>query len=163
MRVEATPEESVAVFWDVNDHKNFISNLTKSVITQRVSASVVQADYTLDVPFPASDEDYTVRNTLTGNASKEVYAITWAMVRADTTKKIEGSVRFEKLGTGAIMAYRNFVVPGSGLAGIGAIRDQAMKQVRQTGQAVAKRVVDLRTKQPAKLQAQVEAVRAALK
>lgn len=159
-RVDATPEQAAAVFSDFERGKDFIPNVKKSQISQRLSPSVLNVDYLLNVPM-LKDESYTVQNTVSSYAGGAAYQVQWKMVRADSTKDIVGSIRFESLGTGSVMAYVNFVTPGSGMAGM--VKKQAMKQVRDTAQAIADQAHKNRVENPALMDQQVQALREMLK
>ena len=76
------------------------------------------------------------------------YRVDWTLVRASSTKATVGSIRFEPyenaaLGKrGAIMAYYNFVTPGSGLAGMGFIKRRALSQMQETANAIARQIAE---------------------
>lgn len=160
-RIEATPEESAAVFFDFERHKNFIPNLKKSKISKVIDPRTFEVDYTLKVPtFFLPDEDYTVRNQLSSYDDGASYQIAWKLVRADTTKDSVGNVRFEALGTGTIMGYINFVKPGSSLADM--VKGKAMKQVQDTAKAMRRQIETERTKERELLEEQLKALRSAL-
>jgi hypothetical protein len=158
-RVDATPEEAAAVFADYELQSSYIPGLTKSKISRRVDAATAEVDYTLKSSFVT--ENYTVRDTVSSYDAGQSYKIAWALVRAETTKAIEGDVKFERLGTATLMVYYNFVVPG--IPGAGLVQGRAMKQVRETAQAVAKQVEKERRNDRALLDRQLEILRTALR
>ena len=171
--VAATPEEAAAVFTDYARHASYIPELKKSVVSRVVDAATAEVDYTLDVPiFP--DEDYTVRDRLrryavAADTAAAAYRVDWTLVRASSTKSTVGHVRFEpyrhpRTGQAAtLMAYDNFVVPGSSLAGVGLVRRQAMRQVQATAESIALEVERQRRADPAAIQHSVARLRAALR
>lgn len=175
--VDATPEEAAAVFTDYARHASFIPDLEKSHLSRTVDPATAEVDYTLDVPVFA-DEDYTVRDRLRqyavpfeapASTTAEAYRVDWTLVRATSTKSTVGSVRFEpyrhpRTGrVGTLMAYDNFVVPGSSMAGIGLVRRQAMKQVQATAEAIAREVERQRRAQPDAVRQGVVRLRSALR
>jgi hypothetical protein len=157
--IDATPEEVAAVFCDFSNAKSFVPKLLKSEISNRVSPTVVEVDYGVDVPI-LPDEYYTVRNTIK-STGKDTYKIEWKLLRAVQTKDSLGSMRVEPFGDGkCLMAYHNLVVPGSGMAGL--LRGKAIEQMRDTVTAIGEHAESQKTGNPAGLKKQVEALRAAL-
>ena len=161
--IDASPEQAAAVFVDYEDHASFIPDLTKSQVSRRIDPTTVDVDYTLAVPV-LSDEDYTVRDHVSSYDGGASYRVEWTMVRASSTKAIEGGVRFEPHGgtresPRTLMAYQNFVIPGSRLAGLGFIRSRALGQMQATAEAIARRVEMERTTRRSLLDRQVAALR----
>ena len=167
-RIDATPEEAAAVFVDYERHRSFIPGITKSTISRVVDPATAEVDYTLDVPIVA-DEHYTVRDRVSVDSGSGSYQVDWSLVRASSTKATVGGVRFEPFradgdaAASTLMAYCNLVTPGSRLAKLGFIKSRAMKQVRETAHAVATEVRRERTTDRALLDAQLTALRAALR
>lgn len=157
-RVEASPEEVAALFHDYAYHPKFIPKIKSCVITKQ-KGPAAELDYVLSVPA-FEDERYSVIDTVSKTA--EGYKILWTFVKASTTKSIEGNVRFEALGTGTLIAYYSYIVPGRSGAGIGWIVNGAKGAVKDTVAETAKEVLELRTKKPAQLQDQITRLRAAL-
>lgn len=165
--VDATPEEAAAVFTNYERHTAYIPDLRKAKISRVVDAVTKEVDYTLRVPI-VSDEEYTVRNTLSSYAGGKSYRIEWTLVRATSTKATEGSVRFEPhhlegpRRDGTLMAYCNLVTPGSRLAKLRIIRSKALAQVRETARAIVAEVERERRMERALLAAELLALRSAL-
>jgi len=157
-RVEATPEEFAAVFADYELQASYVPGLKKSKISKRIDPRTTEIDYTLKASVVT--EDYTVRNTLAGNARAEDYRIDWTLVRASSTKATQGWARMEKLGTGMLFGYYNFVTPG--VPGAGLMKDKAARQVRDTATAIIAQVVKERQSERGLLQVQIENLRKAL-
>jgi hypothetical protein len=102
-------------------------------------------DYTLNVPM-LPDEHYTVRDRLFVSDSGESYVVNWTMVKATSTRAIDGRVRFERYWNdrlqrpATLMVYENFVIPGSRLAKLPFVRRKAMAQMRDTAGAIAAQI-----------------------
>lgn len=156
--VEATPEEVMAVFCDFSTAKSFVPKLLKSEISNKVSPTVIEVDYGVDVPI-LPDEFYTVRNTIKATG-KGCYQVDWKLLRAVQTKDSVGSMRVEPMGDKCLMGYQNLVTPGSSMAGL--LRGKAIEQMRETVAAIGEHAEEQKTKNPAELQKQVEALKAAL-
>jgi hypothetical protein len=157
--VNATPEEVAAVFFDYEDNKAFVPNVLKSEISKRITACTTEIDYGVNVPI-LPDEFYTVRNTIK-MLSPEHYRFDWKLVRAVHTKDSVGSFCMEPLEGKTLIRYQNLVTPGSSMAGL--LRKTAISQMKDAATAIATRAEKLKTANPAQLNKQVEALRAALK
>lgn len=162
--VDATPEEAAAVFIDYARHTEFIPSTRRSRVSKVHSPADVEVDYIVALPI-VSDEEYTVRDRLSRDSSG--YRVDWTLVRASSTRGTVGHARFTpatnpKTGKPATrFEYHNFVTPGSRLAGMGFIRNRALKEMEQTAAAFARRFESER-KNPAVIQARIAALHAAL-
>jgi len=158
IRMDSTPEEAAAVWADFNAHKQFLPKITKSQIMSQPDKATFLVAYTLDLPWPLSDENYTVRDHVALNG--QAIVCDWNLVSADTTKESKGFAQFDTLGTGTLMTYYNFVVPGQ--IGAGAISGQAAKQVEEVAKALKTQVEKERAQYPQALQGQVAKLHTAL-
>lgn len=140
--VDATPEEAAAVFVDYARHTEFIPSTRRSRVSKVHSPADVEVDYVVALPI-VSDEEYTVRDRLSRDSSG--YRVDWTLVRASSTRGTVGHARFlpatnPKTGKPATrFEYHNFVTPGSRIAGMGFIKNRALKEMEQTAAAFAKR------------------------
>jgi hypothetical protein len=162
--IDATPEEAAAVFADYERHVLFLPNVRHSKISRVLDSATVEVDYVLDVPL-VSDESYTVRDHLTSDSTVgpppvRTYQVAWTLVRASSTKAADGAAHFAPYREGTLMTYRNLVVPGSRLAGLGFIRGRAQREVEATARAIAEQVAKQRTGDRALLDSQIRALRA---
>lgn len=157
-RVDASPEEVAAVFFDYPTAKTYIPDVIESRISKRVTSSKLEVDYEVDVPI-LPDEQYTALNeieTVEGGG----YIISWRLLRALQTKGAEGNLRVEPSAEGSVICYTNLVTPGSAMAKL--LRSLALKRMDSTVEAIVDKVEDQRRRHPAELARQVEALRAAL-
>lgn len=159
--ISGSPEEAMAVFADYDRHRTFLPNVKQSRISRVVDSATTEVDYVIGVPV-VSDESYTVRNHLTSTveAGQRTYRVAWTLVRASSTKAADGEARFEPYRDGTLLTYRNLVVPGSALAGMGFIRGRAQREVEATARAIASRVSKERTNERSLLDQQVQRLRA---
>lgn len=160
-RVDATPEECLAVYTDFELQKTYVPGLIKSVIAQRVNASTTNVDYEMKIPFPLKNEQYSAQVVVSTYDDGAGYRADWKLLKASTTKDTVGNSRFEQLGTGSLIAYYNFITPGSSLAGV--VKERAIKQVKDTISALRVQIEDERANHPAQLAKQIEILRNALK
>ena len=161
--VDATPEEAAAVFMDYARHIEFIPSTRLSRVSRIHSPSDVEVDYVVALPI-VSDEAYTVRDRLSRDSAG--YRVDWTLVRASSTKGTVGHARFTPATNprtgkpGTRFEYHNFVTPGSRIAGMGFIRNRALREMEQTAAAFARRFESERAKPTMK--PLVESLRSAL-
>jgi hypothetical protein len=157
--INADPEQVAAVFFDFEEAKNFVPNVIKSEISNRVSPCVMEVDYGLDVPiFP--DEFYTVRNSLR-LLDENSYRFDWKLLRAVMTKDSVGNFRVQPWEGKSIICYQNMVTPSSNIAVL--LRSRAIEQMKETTRALAAHVEKEKATNPAGLKKQIAALRTALR
>lgn len=113
LRINSTPEEAAAVFADYPNQRFYMPSIVQSKIVGRPANHIRDVFYEYSVPIFAN-ETYTVRDTLSTYMNGDAYQVSWDLVKAYTMKKTTGLARFEPLGTGTLLAYRNYAVPGRG-------------------------------------------------
>jgi hypothetical protein len=157
--INADPEQVAAVFFDFEEAKNFVPNLIKSEISNRVSPCVMEVDYGLDVPiFP--DEFYTVRNSLR-LLDDNSYRFDWKLLRAVMTKDSVGNFRIQPWEGRSVICYQNMVTPSSNIAVL--LRSRAIEQMKETTKALAAHVEKEKATNPAGLKKQIATLRTALR
>ena len=145
--IDATPEQAAAIFTDVEAHSTYIGSVIKSRISRVIDSATIEVDYSLKVPV-VSDEEYTVRDHI--SRSGDHYRMDWTLVRASSTKATVGHALFAPYTNartghaGTLLAYFNFVTPGSRLAGIPFVRNRASAEVRETTESIVRRVKAMR-------------------
>ena len=162
--VDATPEQAAAIFIDYARHVEFIPSTKLSRVSKVHAPNDVEVDYIVALPI-VSDEEYTVRDRLSRDSAG--YRVDWTLVRASSTRGTVGHARFTpsvnpKTGKPATrFEYHNFVTPGSRIAGMGFIRNRALREMEQTAAAFAGRFEKIRADQTV-MQPLVASLRAAL-
>ncbi len=157
-KIQATPEQVAAVFFDYNQAKTFIPDVLESRISKKISPCVMEVDYEVDVPILA-DEAYTARNEM--KPLQYGYQASWTLLRALQTKAAEGNLLIEPFENGSsVIRYTNLVTPSSGMAKI--LKLPAMSRMQKTVLAIGEKVEQQKAKNPAELAAQVARLRAAM-
>jgi hypothetical protein len=146
--IPGPPDEAAAVFADYARHASYLPNVLRSEVSRVVDSVTAEISYVLSVPI-VSDESYTVRNRITvvaatDSAATKGYRIAWTLVRASSTKAADGEARFEAYRGGTLFTYRNLVVPGGRIAGLGVIKRKAQRDVEATAAAIAQRIATVR-------------------
>lgn len=157
-KIQATPEQVAAVFFDYNQAKTFIPDVLESRISKKISPGVMEVDYEVDVPILA-DEAYTARNEM--KTLQDCYQASWTLLRALQTKAAEGNLLIEPFENGSsVIRYTNLVTPSSGMAKI--LKLPAMARMQKTVLAIGQKVEQQKAKNPAELAAQVARLREAM-
>lgn len=157
-KVDARPEELMAVFFDYEKSKDFVPNCEKSEISKRIDRRTFEVDYLVNVPIFA-DEAYTVRNQL--SRSRNPMKVEWKVLRATSILESEGSLLVEPLGDGgAVLCYTNLVKPASSVAAI--LKGVALGQMKDTVKAIVEQVEKQKSENPDTLAQQLERLEAAL-
>lgn len=157
-RINAAPEEVAGVFFDYDQAKTYIPDVLESKVSKKISPSVVEVDYAIDVPILA-DEAYTTRNEMIriGNS----YRVSWTLLRALQTKSAEGNLLIEPFENGtSVIRYTNLVTPSSGMAKI--LGQLAMSRMQKTVLALGEKVEQQKSHNAAELAAQVVRLHEAL-
>lgn len=134
---KATPEQVAAVFWDCKIDPEYVPNCRKVSVLSRPSANVVEAEYTLKMPFLLPDEIYVSRNELV-RSEPGVFEISWKVLRSRYTKSCSGRLVLEQHGGDTLLCYSNLVEPGSRIAGI--MRGHAAREVEESVRELARQV-----------------------
>ncbi|MEO7163118.1 MAG: hypothetical protein ABI041_09375 [Bdellovibrionia bacterium] len=144
-RINATPEESVAVFFDYGHQVKYIPHLM-TVVPTAVSKTVYDVAYQVKVPFIPSwmggIENYTVRDELVSFDNGHSYEVKWNLLtgHGETTKSSVGGAKFEDLGGATLLAYSSYIVPGRKGADFGFVVDGAKKSVKEAVASIVKQI-----------------------
>lgn len=159
-RVEATPEEATAIFTDYELQKSYVPDMLKSHISKKVDKATTEIDYIVHLPRPFPDETYSVVDHVAAYDNGASYKVGWKMLRSDSMSKIEGTARFERLGTGTILAYYNFGIPTSHAAGLA--KNKALRKLAETVAAMVNQMQNERKQNQDLLQKQIQALHQAV-
>jgi len=169
-RIDSTPEEAVAVFFDFKHHSEYLPQVLKSEISSFIDKTTFQVDYAVGipyVPFGLAQETYALEYHLEFDPTDKSYSIAWHLIRPGTfTEYSQGSIRFETMENGGtLMAYDSFVLPYSIYypAAGNSLAIEASKLVLKTvvGRIVGQIKKEL-TMESARLRLQVKAMRKVL-
>lgn len=155
----ASPEQVCGVFADFGQHKKYMGDMLKSEAT-KISKNVIDVEYEISVPV-VSNEVYTVRNTITAYDSKSSYKISWELLKATRTEASAGFFACEPVSGGTFIAYQNFVAPGLSNFIARQIFSKALAKVKATPYSVLKQLKNEASTNPALLERQSAALRAA--
>jgi hypothetical protein len=113
-RVNATPEEAMAVLADFASQSRYVYRVKSSIVHPTNDPRVVIVDYRLDLSSAVStvfDPQYRVQNRLVKGADGS-YQISWNLVSSRDISRLEGRATFEPLpGGGTLIYYSTFMTP----------------------------------------------------
>jgi ribosome-associated toxin RatA of RatAB toxin-antitoxin module len=157
--VKASPAQVAAVFWDCEKDPEYVPNCTKVTILNRPTPNVVEAEYTLKMPFFLPDEVYVSRNELI-RVEEGSYVVNWRVQRSHYTKACSGTLKLEDHDGDTLIRYSNLVEPGSRIAKL--MKASASRQVVESVQSLVDRVGDLLIRPGNSLEKQVRHLEEAL-
>ncbi|MEI6343753.1 MAG: hypothetical protein WCP41_00125 [Verrucomicrobiota bacterium] len=154
--VDATPEDVAAVFWNCELAPAYVPNCISVKIISRPSPGIIEAEYTLKMPFFLPNEIYLSRNELTSPTTGS-YKISWHVDQSRYIRKSIGNILLQPARNGTLISYTNFVEPSSKfsrllrskageevMASVGALKRQIMNESHQPSPLLLKQVEDLR-------------------
>jgi Polyketide cyclase / dehydrase and lipid transport len=153
--VKASPATVAAVFWNCEMDPDYIPNCVAVKVLDAPESSVINAQYTLRMPFFLPDEVYVSRNHFQKLSDKD-YEISWKVTQSRYSKSSVGSLRIEEHEGISLIRYTNLVVPSSRFAGM--LRATAGNEVMESVQALVTKVLSEIEKDPALLEKQLRAL-----
>lgn len=116
-RVEATPEEVVAVLSDYARQEQYVHRVSSSKPIPTHDPAVTLVDYRMNLPSIVSaffDPTYRMLEKVEFLGPDKGYQISWNLVRAKSIRRLEGRAWAEPLPGGAtLLSYENLVEPVS--------------------------------------------------
>lgn len=137
--IDATPLESLAIFFALDYQKEYVPNVIKSEISKVNSPTEVWVQYELEMPWPMSNSHYLHSHKLQ-KVGEDRYRVDWKMEESDSTEKVNGFAEFYPFTEGkTLMVYENKVIPKSVFAGL--VKGTMVSDVQKTLQAIRDEVL----------------------
>lgn len=152
--VAASPQEVMAVFTNYAAAPEFVPNVVQATIVRTIQPGQQEVRYELSVPL-LPNEVYTATNTLSRREGGKVLEVSWRAGEARYFRSSIGKIEVAPNGNGSIIRYTNLVDPGTRFASL--LKGTAEKQIKETVDAIARRVEDLKINHPARLDGKVRA------
>ena len=162
--IAASPEEGAAMLSDYGHQPDYMKQLAWARVVSRPTASSAEVAFKYRVPM-APDIEYTVLDRVV-KTPDGVAEVTWRLVKSESLAQAEGSAKFLPWRNpvtgvdGTILLYEHFVVPRSSLARLAPDR-MARRDVVNATHAIAAEIERERSRDPTRLNKQVEAFRLA--
>jgi hypothetical protein len=166
--IDATPEQSAAMFADYEHQRDYNPDLKQVTIGQRLDSARAEVSYRYasNIAF-VSDVTYTVLDRISRDSTGS-YLIDWRLLSGSKVKHTEGSARFAPWTNpvsgqrGTLLTYDNYVVPDFRFASLGVVRAKAIGAMRRAVDAIAVEVLRERTSDATRLDRQLAALRSIL-
>ncbi len=158
--VDATPEESMGIFYAYHEHKDFIPDLLYSIPSKYISPLDLHIRFEMKIPWPLKNSRYITGNKLSLYGERG-YRIDWYHVLSTSSKTTRGTVIFTPLNEKTLFIYRTFVHPKSKLAGI--FKKKMAKEVRRSVRAIVGRIESVRNKNRERIPAYIDALHRSLR
>ena len=166
--IDATPEQSAAMFADYEHQRDYNADLKEVVVQRRLDSARAEVSYRYasGIAF-VSDVTYTVLDRISRDSTGS-YLVDWRLLSGSKVKHTEGSARFAPWTNpvsgqrGTLLTYDNYVVPDFRFASLGVVRAKAIGAMRRAVDAIAVEVFRERTADSTRLERQVAALRATL-
>jgi hypothetical protein len=168
-RIDATPEQAAAVFFDFNHHSEYLPHVLKSD-SSFVDRGISRVDYTVGLPylpFGLGQENYSLDYHLEYNARDKGYSMSWHLSRSGSfTEYSQGSIRFEPMESGGtLVAYDSFVLPYAAyyLAASNSLVIEVSKSIlRSVTNSIANQIKKERNLESGRLDQQIKVLKKAL-
>jgi hypothetical protein len=169
-RIEASPEEAVAVAFDFARHGEFFPGVLQSKVSRYIEKQVVQVDYTVGLSawtWGWGQDHYTLEFVLEAGRLDQSFTLSWYLIRpGQVIEYLQGSVRVEPLAQGgSLMVYEQMVLPYSSY-GLAVSNPLSVAVVRSfltaSAQGLARQIKREQVLQSCRLIQQVRVLRKAL-
>lgn len=148
--VAASPEEVMGVYVDFDSQVGYLPQVAESRIVRQLSRNSFHVSYEYEVAGP--NERHRVLAVV--SRSPRGFLLTWDLVTARYARRLSGQMKVEEAASGSIIEYANRVDPGFFGRLLGS-PDTTVRRMRETVQALAVHVEQLRAQQQEKLRALV--------
>ena len=162
--IEATPEQSAAVLSDYALQSKYIPKVKTSRVLSTKNGET-DVEYVISIPIYPDEHSVSRQRVLVAGAE---YRVEWQTVVDSGAKGsvTKGSATFQPWTSkrtgkaGTLMIHDQSVLPASMFARVPMVRNKAIEASRDAAAAIAKQVAHEVKNDPARLQAQVSAMRA---
>jgi hypothetical protein len=158
--IEAMPEQSAAIFFAYEEHKEFIPDLLISKPIKYISPTKLHIYFEMNLPWPVKNSKF-ITNNIISKIKGGGYKIRWEFVKSNTTKESYGGVSFLPYKNKTMLIYKNYTLPKSGLAGI--FKGSAFKKVKKTVLSIKRRIEFITKNRKDKLPHYIDNLHRALK
>lgn len=155
--VEASPGEVMGAYVDFESQVGYLPHLAESRIVRRLSRNSFHVSYEYEVIGP--NERHRVLAVV--SRSPGGFQLTWELVTARYARRLSGQMRVEEASPGSIIEFANRVDPGF-FGRLFGSPGTTVRRMRETVQALATYVEQLRAQRKEKLRALVLALRSML-
>lgn len=135
--INASPEESMAVYFDYSEHKDYIPDLLRSDPIKYISSTDIEVSFEVSLSWPLANSKFITGNQLS-KLKNGGYQIHWYPVTHTSAKDCTGEIMFLPFRRSTLLVYRNFTFPNSSLASL--FKNRMFKNIKVTISAIVKRI-----------------------
>ncbi len=129
-----SPKENITVMSDYEAQKNYIPDMKKSKIVEKISDNATNVEFVLGMPWPVEDSKYTTTNII--EQSGENFKLRWHLVKANQMKATQGSMDFVPFEGKTLFTYTTHISPDSSFAGL--FKSRVESDVEKTVKVIIK-------------------------
>lgn len=125
-----SPKENMDVFDNFETQKDYIPDMIKSEIVEKISDNKYAVAFEMKMPWPISNTEYVSENTIKQDGND--YRVDWKLIKSNQMKDTKGSVVFEAFEDKTLFTYVNHITPDSKFASMfkGRVPDDVEKTVK---------------------------------
>jgi len=164
--INASPQESMAIYAAFDHQKNYVPNLLKSDVVKMEGGLIAHTAYEMDLPWPLSNSKY-IHGTRLHPVTSGIYTLSWFLVESDVSERVQGISYFfppNSLSTKSkktVWVYKSFIDPKSFLAGI--FKDTMVSDVTGSLTAIKNEIVRAKNSEPKLMKKYVKILEDSLK
>ncbi len=139
--IDASPLESVAIFYALDYQKEYVPNLIVSEVVKMVSPTIAHTKYEMKMPWPISNSTYIHASELSAQKPSS-YKVRWWMVESSSAEKVDGYAIFIPYKDKTLMKYWAHVKPKSFLASF--VKNKMVEDVTSSLIATKKEIEEVK-------------------
>ena len=113
--INATPLESVAIYYALDYQKNYVPNVLKSEVIDQPTPDQAITSYEFDTPWPLPNSTYTNGSKIKKNPDGS-YLVNWWFIKNSAADDVSGSATFIPYLGKTKLIYRSYIAPKNFLA-----------------------------------------------
>lgn len=133
-----SPKENLTVMSNYEAQKDYIPDMKKSKIVEKISKNSTNVEFVLGMPWPVPDSEYTTTNVIEENGDK--LRLHWFLVKANQMKATKGSMDFIPFEGKTLFIYTTHITPDSSFAGF--FKSRVEGDVEKTVKVIIKHLDD---------------------
>ena len=142
--IEATPLESVAIYYALDYQKDYVPGVIKSEVIDQPTPLEAITSYEFRTPWPLPNSSY-INGSKLQKVSDQTYQVNWWFISNSSADDVFGSATFSPSPLGTKLVYRSYIAPKSALAGF--FKNTASGDIAKTIYAIKNHIELLKQKE----------------
>ena len=135
--IDASPLESVAIYYALDYQKEYVPNVIKSDVIDQPTPDQAITSYEFDTPWPLPNSTYTNGSRLQKNIDGS-YIVNWWFIKNSAANDVSGSAKFIPHKGKTKLVYRSYIAPKNFLASF--FKSTAKKDLKATLEEIKKHI-----------------------